>query len=174
MGVMFEIERAALISPCGLYRYTLTRTWDGTLPVLVFIMLNPSTANGAIDDATIRVCVGRAMRMGYGGILVVNLFAYRATQPSDMFAAAKAGTDIVGPDNDEHIAEAAELAVKTQGKIILAYGADGAFQARDKAVLKILRDEPVYCLGTTLLGEPRHPLRIAYSVAPRPWTSNHG
>lgn len=79
---MKRVKSTAVISPCGLYRYRLTRTWNGQLDPLVFVMLNPSTADAHVDDPTIRRCIGYAKREWCGGIVVVNLMAYRATKPN--------------------------------------------------------------------------------------------
>jgi hypothetical protein len=78
-----EIERTATISDCGRYRYTLGRTWSDEPPVL-FVMLNPSTADADVDDNTISKCIGFAKRWGHGGITVVNLYAWRATNPKEL------------------------------------------------------------------------------------------
>src|SRR5262245_19133112 len=98
MGDLFQTKEA-LISPCGLYRYWLTRTWDNSLRRVCWVMLNPSTADAEQDDPTIRRCVGFARSWGAGGIIVVNLFAFRASDPKALLRAA----DPVGPDNDGHI-----------------------------------------------------------------------
>jgi len=90
------LQRGAVISPCGLYRYSLTRTWSAALP-LPFVMLNPSTADADIDDPTIRRCMAFARREHAGGIIVANVFAYRATSPADLWKA----TDPFGPWNDD-------------------------------------------------------------------------
>lgn len=159
---MGDVERSAVISVCGLYRYALQRIWDQSLPILVFLMLNPSTADAAVDDATIRVCMGRARLMGAGGIAVVNLFAYRATQPADMLRAV----DPVGPENDMWIDRVAR-----DGKtlmVIAAYGAHGAHRGRATSVKRKLAGVQLYHLGRTKGGFPKHPLRIAYSVQPEP------
>src|SRR5262249_62207047 len=73
---------AAGFSRCGRYRYWLTRTWDAARPAVCWLMLNPSTADAARDDPTIRRCIGLARRWGHGGIVVVNLFAWRAPDPA--------------------------------------------------------------------------------------------
>ncbi len=158
------MERTAVLSPCDRYRYLLTRTWDVALPVLVFIMLNPSTADASIDDATIRVCIGRAKRMGYGGIVVVNLFAFRATNPWELLSVE----DPVGPANDGHIRRVLNAKPKM---VIAAWGGSGHYldRARRVAHLCDFYRVPLHCLGTTQAGEPRHPLRISYDVAPQPW-----
>jgi hypothetical protein len=90
---------SATISVDGRYRYDLHRCWDSSSTMLPFVMCNPSTADAAIDDPTIRRCIGFARRLGFGGIVVRNLFAWRATSPRDLAAARRAGEDIVGPDN---------------------------------------------------------------------------
>lgn len=94
------MEKTAIISDCGRYRYQLGRTWsDG--PIARFIMLNPSTADATEDDPTIRRCISFAKREGAGAISVVNLFAFRATKPADMMKA----TDPIGPENNDHLRE---------------------------------------------------------------------
>ena len=115
---------AATISPCGLYRYELVRAW-GDPPFCAFVMLNPSTADGAEDDNTIRRCVGFAQRFGFGGFSVVNLFAFRATKPEAMLAAA----DPVGPDNDAHILGALAAAQR----VFAAWGAWDQQKIKDRA-----------------------------------------
>jgi hypothetical protein len=157
--------REALISDCGQYRYALLRSWDHALPALVYIMLNPSTADGKIDDATIRICVGRAIRMGCGSIKVVNLFAYRATRPADMVAAS----DPIGPSNDNYIASSIDP--NNTKMVIAAWGSNGKFKMRDlQVVCQMSRlGVDLYCLGETKDGSPKHPLRIAYAVEPKLW-----
>src|SRR4051812_17109287 len=92
-------QRGALLSDDGLYRYRLWRIWEELAPVMVWVMLNPSTADADVDDPSIRKCVGFAKANGCGGIIVVNLFAWRATDPKELRAVA----DPVGPENDAHI-----------------------------------------------------------------------
>src|SRR5882757_2226662 len=75
------LERDAVISDCGKYRYLLRRTWDHSKPRTLFVMLNPSTADAEIDDATIRSCIRLSKEMGYGSFEVVNIFGLRATDP---------------------------------------------------------------------------------------------
>ena len=145
------------ISPCGLYRYALTRTWDLALPVLVFIMLNPSTADWQLDDPTIRRCMGFARDNGFGGIVVVNLFAFRATDPKLMKSAAAP----VGADNEAAILDAARR--RRPGDVfVAAWGVHGRLNERDRAVVALLEGEgvEVQCLGRTKDGHPRHPLYL--------------
>lgn len=169
----------AVLSPCGRYRYRLTREVD---PVsgrgrVLFVMLNPSTADATVDDPTIRKCVGFARRAYAPPALidVVNLYAWRATDPNDLRRAADA-SDVIGPETDMHIGEAADRA----GAIVVAWGALnlGAMSApareRARDVARRLRlaasGAPLLCLGTTKGGEPRHPLMVAYSVVPSTWS----
>lgn len=148
------MERTAVISPCGLYRYNLTRRWGIGLP-LVFIMLNPSTADAHADDATIRKCIGFASRYGYQAIEVVNLFAFRATNPKDMLRAV----DPIGPENDKHI-----LKATSRCDVVCAWGPNASKTHRPSKVLNMLiknKTNP-YCLHMTKDGSPGHPLMLSY------------
>lgn len=148
------MERTALFSPCGRYRYRLGRRWgDGRGGATVlWIMLNPSTADEQRDDPTIRRCIGFSRAWGFGAAEMVNLFALRSTDPGVLRVVA----DPVGPANGAHILEAAgEAAV-----LIAAWGGDRFAQARGGEILSHLRDRPVWCLGLTQSGAPRHPLYV--------------
>lgn len=164
--VLASCVRDALISPCGLYRYWLLRRWaDG--PLLLFIMLNPSKADAAIDDTTIRRCTTFALAHGYGGFYVVNLYAFRATLPADL---KRAGYP-VGPDADEHIHR---LLVRCRD-VCVAWGADAAGLARPAEVLRMLRAagrDPL-CLGVTRGGHPLHPSRLPSDRRLQPFGSHH-
>lgn len=169
------MERSAVISDCGGYRYRLARQWSDTLPIAAFIMLNPSTADASVDDPTIRKCMGFAHRWGMGGIVVGNLFAFRATKPEDM---KRAGAP-TGPDNWRHLeaicrqaSEPRDLAcggiVRTQkpGRIICAWGVNGSHQGRDREFLARCRDWGVRprALRLTKSGAPEHPLYVPYGI----------
>lgn len=93
----------AVLSTCERYRYVLWRWWDRTLPPLVVDMLNPSTADGSSNDATVIRLIHYAQANGFGGLIVVNLYAYRATHPRDLRNAYVRGVDIVGPENRKHV-----------------------------------------------------------------------
>jgi hypothetical protein len=153
MGELFATaeSRGATISECGLYRYTLWRRWDDG-PSCLFVMLNPSTADAELDDPTIRRCRHFAKREGCGRFAVVNLFAFRATSPADMKAAA----DPVGPANAFHIMGEAGNA----NLIIAAWGAHGSYMGRDKEVLWMLSHRDIWRLGITKDGHPKHPLYL--------------
>lgn len=154
----------AVLSECGRYRWLLWRVWDSTKPLLVWIMLNPSTADATEDDATIRVCIGRAKYGGYGGIVVVNLFAWRSTYPNEFLTPYAKAADIVGHENDAYIKAAVAEVVNGGGKVVAAWGMHGALVGRAAEVLAQLDGVPIWCLGKTKQGEPRHPLRIAYKT----------
>lgn len=157
-GSLFPHLTGAVLSDCGCYRYTLTREWNGSLPALTFIMLNPSTADATLDDPTIRRCIGFARARGFGGLRVLNLFAFRATDPAEM----KAAPDPVGPDNDEHLREMFLAAAKVGVPIIAAWGAHGGHMDRESAVRALAAECGVtlMCLGATKDGHPRHPLYV--------------
>jgi hypothetical protein len=166
-----EMVKGATLSECGLYRYRLWRTWDSSLRSACFIALNPSTADASVDDPTVRRCVGFARSWGCGGLVVVNLFAYRATEPKALFDVyyrrqfAGAGGEVryhngdpVGPENDAHVRKAAEAC----HPVVAAWGVHGVMMLRDGRVKKLLADlgTPVVCLGLTHDGHPRHPLYV--------------
>ena len=140
------------------YRWSLWRSWNSTGDprVCTFVMLNPSTADGHRDDPTIRRCVGFARREGFTGIHVVNLFALRATNPKEL----KAAHDPVGSGNDCVILDA----VRSSEFTVAAWGRHGPLSGRDKAVLELLEGYPIWCLGTTKKGQPRHPLPVRKSA----------
>lgn len=159
---------AAIISPCGAYRYTLHRRIPSVLrwvkPCL-FVMLNPSTADATMDDPTIRRCIGFAKREGCTDLTVVNLFALRATDP----AALMASSDPVGPDNDCHLRE--QIDSHSIGIIVAAWGAND-LAARNRGWLKArLVERGAVCLGTTAGGHPRHPLYVKRDQPLIPWNA---
>ena len=145
------------------YRYQLTRIWQPGAPRVSFVMLNPSTATERQNDPTVERCERRARALGFGGFRVTNIFAWRATDPRDMRNAA----DPIGPENDAAIVEAAKWA----DQVICAWGTHGAFMDRGAAVAALLRqtDTPLFHLGLSKAGHPKHPLYIAYARQPEPW-----
>lgn len=153
----------ALYSPCQAYRYALTRLWRSDAPRLAFVMLNPSTASEMRNDPTVARCEARARALGYGAFRVVNLFAFRATDPR----ALKAAADPCGPAADAALIEAADWA----DAILCAWGNHGSFRQRDCAALALLRAgaKPILHLGLTRQGQPRHPLYIAAAQLPQVW-----
>lgn len=152
-----QMIRAATISPCEAFRYVLARRW-GPGNALLFVMLNPSTADAYADDPTIRRCTGFAVAHDFNAFEVVNLFAFRATDPKNLAVAGRQ----VGPDNDWHIAEAAYRA----DAICCAWGAigdRGPAVNRVQAVVPLLRaaGRPLQLLKVTKTGHPSHPLYLS-------------
>lgn len=132
-GSLFDdSSRGATISPCGRYRYDLWRRWD-TGPLLGFVMLNPSTADADVDDATVRRCIGFARREGCAGIVVRNLFCLRSPKPKVLAAALKAGDDVIGPDADLWLRELADNVFGVRW-IVAAWGAGFATRAANLAL----------------------------------------
>jgi hypothetical protein len=153
----------AVYSPCEIYRYNLTRDWGGTGGRVLFVMLNPSTATEVQNDPSVERCERRARALGYGAFRVCNIFAFRATDPRVM----RAAPDPVGPGNDAAIAEGAAWA----DAVVCAWGTHGAHLGRGAAVAALLRGtgRPLFHLGLTKGGAPRHPLYVGYAQAPEPW-----
>ncbi len=151
MANRLKIAGTALID--GPYRYNLWRTWgDPEGPYALFCMLNPSTADALQDDPTIRRCIGFALSWGMSRLCVVNLYAFRATDPKDLFKAE----DPVGPHNDVWIANEAKRAAR----IVAAWGSN-AEELRAKSVVHLLKKYgPLYCLRRTKKGQPSHPLYL--------------
>ena len=160
MKVDLFLERDAVISDCGQYRYLLRRSWDHDRMCALFIMLNPSTADAEIDDPTIRSCGRLCRSWGYGSFEVVNLFGWRATDPKEL---AKVD-DSVGPDNDQ-IALAAATRSDT---VICAWGAHWMAKTRAEDMRRLVQFQhaALFCLGTTKAGAPKHPLYIKTGTMP--------
>lgn len=153
-----ELEHSAKLSHCRQYRYDLWRRW-GEGPYCMFVGLNPSTADESNDDPTIRRCVGFAQSWGFGALCMTNLFAFRATKPSEMMASI----DPVGPENDLTLLTLASGA----GLVVAAWGAHGAFQNRDQEVRAAL--PALSYLRLTKHGHPGHPLYLPANLIPVPW-----
>lgn len=155
--------REAVYSKCEAYRYSLTACWNPDAPRLLFVMLNPSKATELTNDPTIERCERRARRLEYGAFRVVNLFAFRETSPARL----KVAPAPHGPDNHRHIAEGSEWA----DDILAAWGVHGAHLDENQHALGILTasGKPLFHLGQTKDGHPRHPLYISYSKHPEVW-----
>jgi hypothetical protein len=151
---------SAYFSPCRTWRYSLMRELGPPLGggTVVFIGLNPSTADERRDDPTIRRCIGFARSWGFARLKVLNLFALRATKPAALLAA----DDPVGPENDSIIYE--ELGVADL--VVCAWGAfpNGG---RSADVLQLVAAP--HCVGVTKNGSPRHPLYVRASANPVRW-----
>lgn len=156
----------ARISKCGKYRYWLSREWGMGKPCL-FIMLNPSTADAAKDDPTIRRCVGFAKSWGYEKIYVGNLFAIRSTNPRGIFAAPIPNP----PDAKEYLRSMVDCVREAGGICIAAWGNHGAYDGQDNVMVEWFREfqMPLYVLGLTKRGQPLHPLYVKANVELQRW-----
>jgi len=152
------LEKRAKLSDCRSYRFALWRIWDESMGNAMFIGLNPSTADEIVDDPTIVRCINFAKSWGYGGLSMANLFAFRATNPDDMFNAI----DPIGPDNDEWLVRLA----KASDIVIAAWGNDGSYLGRSIEVKKLKLN--FHYLKMNISGEPAHPLYLDSSLKPKP------
>jgi hypothetical protein len=155
-----EMERGAELSDCRKYRWILWRKWNSELPQCAFIGLNPSTADETEDDPTIRRCIGFAKSWNLGGLIMLNAFAFRATQPKDM----KAAFDPVGYENNMALDLASKSVIEGGGIVIAAWGAH-CDEAREREVCQLI-GKTVHCLGTTKNGRPKHPLYLRADTKP--------
>lgn len=163
---LFDLEpSSAVLSEDGIYRYSLDRTWQHGGPRALFVMLNPSTADAHLDDPTIRRCKGFALALGCTGVTVVNLYAYRATKPADLWRAE----DPVGPENDEHLADTLTSWRDLGWPVIGAWGAN-AEPERVRDVLRLVDGIEWTALSVTAGGMPGHPLYISGAARPQPYS----
>lgn len=159
--------RSAIISDCRKYRYALTRKYYGN-KCCMFIMLNPSTADECIDDPTVRKCTLFADSWGYGNIIIVNLFALRATDPKEIYWTE----DPVGPDNHKHVKEILEQSIFwDKFLVVCAWGNHGRYMEQNSAMIGWLEDQSVkpHYLKMTKKKEPSHPLYLPKKLKPIPW-----
>lgn len=154
----------AVYSPCETYRYALTRRWEAG-PGILWIMLNPSTADELKNDPTIERCERRSRALGAGAYRIVNLFAYRATDP----AALKRAEAPEGPRNGRAVLDGCRWA----DRIICGWGVHGAHRdAGPRWAARLTREGfALESLGQTKDGHPRHPLYVPYTADPTPWTA---
>lgn len=160
----------ALVSADQRYRYWLTREWDAAKWKVCFIGLNPSTADHAHNDPTIIKCIGFAQRWGFGGLLMLNLCAWRATEPRDMWAAHRECKDIIGGEENSLASLSAYIERTTAGRIVAAWGKlppKSSAQSRAIAV----RDfwPKLECIKRNQDGSPAHPLFLPSYLTLSPW-----
>jgi hypothetical protein len=155
-------DATATFSPDRTYRYALTRRWDTSRPMTAWVMLNPSTADAFVVDPTVRRCVAFARSWGAGGVLVLNLFALRSTDPQALLS----HPDPVGPVNDLVIAHHFSIAHEHVGPVFAAWGAHRVAAGRAELVTQLLKARCVrmLALGVTRHGHPRHPLYLPASA----------
>lgn len=170
MNVKYTNSSAG-ISECGTYRYELIREWSSSESApntvkdgqVVFCLLNPSTADAKEDDPTIRRCIGFAQEWSYSRLVLVNLYAYRATDPKKLLKCS----DPVGDSNDKYILKNA----KEADLFIAGWGRKRKGLVRDKFVLDILRSSGIFvqALGVNADGTPKHPSRLSKNAVPCPY-----
>ena len=152
------MKKGAQFSDCRKYRYALWRTWDETESHVTFIGLNPSTADENIDDPTIRRCINYAKDWGFGGINMLNLFAFRATSPGDMIDAE----DPIGVENDKYL----QMYLNKGGLNIACWGNHGSHIDRGEKVIELLGKSNLSIFGLTGKGQPKHPLYLKRDIKP--------
>ena len=172
---MTAITSSAILSEEDppLYRYWLERVWNATLPVMVWVLLNPSTADHAVNDPTILACMDFARRNGCGSIVVVNLYGFRSPHPKVMQAAARP----VGPENFDYLRRAMTLVRDRPGSLAICGWGRGDFSYMALGLRGHAQEAGVqlHCFGLTKDGHPKHPLarglhRIPRDTAPIPYT----
>lgn len=154
----------AKLSADGVYRYWLHRAWDAQRRTAVFIGLNPSTADAMKDDQTIRKCVGYADRWGYGGLMMLNVFAYRSRDPRDLLGVE----DPIGRGNWRAIARVAKS--PAVGIVVAAWGTNELAQVLAPQLRELIPN--LHVLKLTKAGCPSHPLYLPGSLVPEPWPLN--
>jgi len=168
-----DVIMAATLSEDFRYLYDLSRCWtsEQDAPFVLWLMLNPSTADAHKDDATIRKCIGFTRLWGKERLVVVNLFACRTTFPGELLSAR----DPVGSKNDYHISLWSHLT--SCRLIVCAWGSleflpkQNPLRSRIAKVLDLIgTSKPLICLGTSKSGDPRHPSRIGYANPTQPFT----
>lgn len=160
------VVKTAELSEDGLYRYRLTRSWGPGLDGVMWVMLNPSTADASVDDPTIRRCMGFSQRWGYSYMVVLNLFALRTPDPRNLWVA----DDPLGPENSRYLAEDLEIAEK----VVVAWGGGIPREWIPVVVGSFLSlasdmDQELWCLGKTVSGAPKHPLYLPGDTALQLW-----
>lgn len=150
------MKRTAAISHCNRYRYDLTRIWNEGEHLVAFIGLNPSTADASIDDRTILKCIAYAKSWGFGGLVMLNAYSFRATDPREL---KKAGYPI-GPRNDSYILKWINDPKVT--KIIACWS--NHIQAGRAADLRNIGE--LHCLQLNTTGQPAHPLYLSGDLKP--------
>jgi hypothetical protein len=145
----------AVISRDQQYRYWLHRSWLSGSGIVVWVMLNPSTADATENDPTIFRCMRFSQRWGFGAMIVVNLYAGRTTEPKGLLEM----DDPVGPLNQEYV----DMAIKAATKyVVCAWGANRLVENKGPKMAHRLRGSGVKlkCLGVSAAGHPRHPLYL--------------
>lgn len=157
--VFVSVRRGANFSRDRIYRYTLWDVWAPEKGLVQFIGLNPSTADEEVDDPTVHRCKRFADRWGFGGLVMTNAYALRATDPKNM----KAHQSPVGEENDDYLRRVSRKA----NLVVAAWGA-GIAPDREGRIKKLLAGK-LHILGLTKGGNPRHPLYLKSDLLPQEW-----
>ena len=159
-------------SPCRRYRYTLTHDFADLFGApsgrgyVAWIGLNPSGADESRLDPTLWRIRAYTHRLGFRAFKMLNLFAYRTTDPRVLRKVA----DPVGPDNDHYLLEGCRQAAL----VVCCWGTDGGYRGRDCQVIELLRGTPLHALALTKMGHPRHPLYLKGTCRPIPFIGSLG
>lgn len=154
-------DKGAIISDDKFYRYLLWRKWDNELEPVIFIMLNPSTGNGEKDDPTVKKCLKYAKDWGYGSLYILNLFAYRATNPKELGLVK----DPVGKFNYSYIKHFIKHQFYKKPIIIAAWGTFEIAKKLKNRVLALTNE--LYYLELSKDGSPKHPLYLRGNLKPK-------
>jgi hypothetical protein len=154
------MKRDAEFSSCGSYRYSLSRIWDESLPAVLFIMLNPSSADGTKDDPSIRRCISYAKDWGFGSLFVGNLFALKSTKPTGLLES----TNPEGPENLKYL-----LKLSSHCKMIVCAWGNGTILKKLSANSPKNLNRKLHCLKLSLDGIPCHPLYLPKDLKPIEW-----
>ena len=154
------MKRDAEFSSCGSYRNSLSRIWDESLPAVLFIMLNPSTADGTKDDPSIRRCISYAKDWGFGSLFVGNLFALKSTKPTGLLDS----TNPEGPENLKNL-----LKLSSHCKMIVFAWGNGPILKKLSANSPKNLNRKLHCLKLSLDGIPCHPLYLPKDLKPIEW-----
>jgi len=149
-------NNGAVFSSCNYYRYALWRIWDKSKPQIMFIGLNPSTADETNNDPTITRCINYATSWGFGSIYMVNIFSYKTTYPKEL----KNVSDPIGKETDIWI----KRIYKRSEMCIASWGNNGQLLNRSDEIRRLI--PKMYCLKITKSGEPSHPLYLKASLQP--------
>jgi hypothetical protein len=155
LGAHFSADRK--------YRWSLRRIWQPAAPLVCYVLLNPSTADETLNDPTVSRCQTRALNDGFGGLLVVNIFAWRSTDPADLYQIID---PVGGLPNDMAITDAA----LESDLVVCGWGKHGALRDRGKEVLELIRraGKVPHALRINSDGSPAHPLYLPYKLQPKP------
>lgn len=167
---MDKIKKSAVISPCGKYRYSLSRIWDHSADQIIFVGLNPSTADADKDDPTIRKLVAYSKRWGYGGFTIVNIFAYRSTDPALLLTLDK--TTAIGELNGMYLRKYLGQQIIDKKKyfpeVVIMWGTKGYIHDQHKSILEWLQflEQELHCFELSKDGYPKHPLYLPLNLKP--------